>query len=332
MKLETSIRAVLLTVVVALFPLIPLVAAQEADLPAEITFETVDGDVSYTLDDLLAEIETEVVTIDDPYYGGEVTFEAFPLPAVLEFAGTDAVRGTALQFEAADGYGVALNRIDLQNPANTAYLAFRVVDAAEGDWDPIEFEGESINPAPFYLTWDVPADMFTPEELMEALPFPWQLTNISVTTPTELTIVTGDGETTYTRDDLLELVETQTVMVDDPLYEEAISFEAFLLADLLEVTGAVSADSSAILFQAADGYAVPMDLATLSRPGFEAYVTFATTDAEDGDFTLMALESGDVDPAPYYLTWIVPDGTFADNDEFLAQLPFPYQLIRITVG
>ncbi|MFN8455159.1 MAG: BMP family ABC transporter substrate-binding protein [Anaerolineae bacterium] len=145
----------------------------------DLTAETADGMKTFTLDELKENVKVDTFTINDPFYGAEKTYEGFWLKDLLDYTGTSALKGKLLIFRAADGYEVNLPLADLSNEQPQGFVAYKVVGAAEGDWDMIPFNGGEVNPGPYYMVWGY-TEGSSDEDLTESHPWPWQLVEIEV--------------------------------------------------------------------------------------------------------------------------------------------------------
>jgi mono/diheme cytochrome c family protein len=117
---------------------------------------------------LLAEIKSEVVETNDPYYQRRKRFLALPLAQVLArgFPGVD-LRNEELALRALDGYAVPIAGFRLLGP--DAYLAVADLDAPQ--WEPIG--PRRVSPAPFYLIWKELG-----QKDLASYPRPWALFEI----------------------------------------------------------------------------------------------------------------------------------------------------------
>lgn len=127
----------------------------------------------FTLDALKTKLEVHQVTVDDPLYKKEKTFQAFRLAdiAKLGFERTSAqLADHAFVLTALDGYTVNIDGARLIEKGG--FVAFDDVSHADG-WEPIE--ERKADPAPLYLVWT--GDQQREEKLY---PRPWQLTEFSI--------------------------------------------------------------------------------------------------------------------------------------------------------
>lgn len=116
------------------------------------------------------------ITIDkDPVYQTQKRYHSYALKPLLaklraEYSGN--LDNAVLVFTASDGYKVAMSYADAANEAG--YLAFRDLDAAQGDWRPFKFGWDLATPAPYYLVWrKTGIDKWR-------FPWPFQLTHIAL--------------------------------------------------------------------------------------------------------------------------------------------------------
>ena len=95
------------------------------------------------------------VTLDDPVYHAQKTYEGYALaPLLAQIPGLEELRtqGAVAIFEAADGYKAVMSLDNALMPGGV--IARRDKDAPPGsDWLPFKQGKETITPAPFYLVW-----------------------------------------------------------------------------------------------------------------------------------------------------------------------------------
>ena len=124
-----------------------------------------------SLQQLLARVPAEVVSMVDPYYEKPKRFRALALRRVLDAGFPGGLGGDELIFRALDGYTVPMRAEAAR--ADGAYLAFEDVDVP--GWEPIG--PRRVSPAPFYLVWSRPE-----QQDLEGHPRPWQLASVEAAT------------------------------------------------------------------------------------------------------------------------------------------------------
>ncbi len=145
---------------------------------AELRFSR-DGSLVRTLS--LAELEAscavQTVAIEDPYYGRQKSFRAFPLDQViaLGFGETSQqLAGESFFLRARDGYVRPVTGRRMAEPGG--YLAFADAERARGSdpgWEPIA--RRQVDPGPFYLIWAQPH-----QRDVHRYPWPYQLVSIEI--------------------------------------------------------------------------------------------------------------------------------------------------------
>ncbi len=117
----------------------------------------------------------QVAIAKDPVYQTGKRFLAYPLRPLIRMLGKRFAgdpQQAVLVFTAVDGYKVSMAYADAL--AEDGYLAYRDLDAAQGDWIAFEFGRERITPGPFYLVWSKPGiDKWR-------YPWPFQLQRIAL--------------------------------------------------------------------------------------------------------------------------------------------------------
>jgi len=129
-----------------------------------------------TLEALRECCEPREVVIEDPYYGEEKRFRAFPLAAVLSrgFGETGRAASFAdaeLLLRARDGYTRTASGAQLLTDG--AFLAFADAEHPDGRFFPID--RRQLDPAPFYLVWQGEGHDDT-----NRWPWPYQLVEIEI--------------------------------------------------------------------------------------------------------------------------------------------------------
>ncbi len=137
----------------------------------------------------------------------------------------------------------------------------------------------------------------------------------------DLEVVRAGQSYHYTRADLERKLTIHTLTVADPDHDAPVSYDAFLLTDVLALSGVAASDGDELVFEARDGYAPTVAYAALATN--EAYIAFREH-ANPKGFGLVKQGKTWVSPAPYFLVWRA-------GKSLGAEFPWPYQLIRIEV-
>jgi mono/diheme cytochrome c family protein len=146
------------------------------------------------------------------------------------------------------------------------------------------------------------------------------------TNPTPLTLEAGNTKLNFTLAELKKKLPSQTVTIQDPVYNRAVTYDAFSFDDVLKLLkdpAKADTQSSAdeIVFGAVDGYAPSMPAAKLK--GHIAYLAYQEHGRKDGKrWGTFEQGKAKMTPAPYYMVW--KEGTSLGED-----YPWPYQLVRI---
>lgn len=136
----------------------------------KMTVEFPDSQKNFTLSELKELLSVKTLTLLDPVYKKEKTFEAFLLKDILALMGQMPSGVDEISFHAADGYAptTALKNLGKYE----AYVAFAEKGRADR-FEPVPQGKAMISPAPFYLVWDKkPKDV--------ELPAPYQLVKIEL--------------------------------------------------------------------------------------------------------------------------------------------------------
>ena len=142
-----------------------------------------------------------------------------------------------------------------------------------------------------------------------------------------LTFVTTTGTQAFTLAELKAALPTATLTVDDPVYEQAKTYEGFWLDDLLSYTKLLDAEGDMILFRAADGYETRLDREQMQQATARGLVAFRDMETEDG-WEPFTRGKAEMVPAPFYLVWAAAEEASAETFSWNAW-PWPYQLTNI---
>lgn len=138
-----------------------------------IQVATPAGQRKWTLSDLKGKIPTESLTIHDPVYKKQKTYDGFDLAKLLEVIAPKKAEGfDEIVFQAQDGYSPTISWKDAGT--RKGFLAFQEHGKKLG-WEKVRQGKAMLTPAPFYLVW---AD--APKNEIE-YPWPYQLVKIEIT-------------------------------------------------------------------------------------------------------------------------------------------------------
>ena len=152
----------------ALLILLFSTAAAQAAQPTSLLLKTPGHERAVSIEELQKALPLTQMTVNDPVYHSNKTYEGFDLAKVLRWAGLGSSGGDELIFHCEDGYSPTLDWKLFAG--HHALLAIREKGLKEG-WEKIRQGKQWISPAPFYVVWD------TSEE---AYPWPYQLNGIEV--------------------------------------------------------------------------------------------------------------------------------------------------------
>jgi mono/diheme cytochrome c family protein len=144
--------------------------AQAAEDPLSVTINGKES--SFTLAELRKEIKVVNVSIEDPVYGKNKSYDGFPLNDVLTLAGLarDA-KGDEVVFTAKDGYAPNVSFSELK--AHRAILTFQE-HGQQKRFSRIRQGKAMLDPGPYYVVWE------EGKELGDKVPWPYQLAKIEV--------------------------------------------------------------------------------------------------------------------------------------------------------
>ncbi len=130
-------------------------------------------ETSFTLAQLKSKLPVVTVTLHDPVYKKNKTYDGFKLIDLLNLAGLrPGSNGDELVFTAQDGY--APNTPFDALGKHPAVLAFREHGKKDFVFEKVAQGKAMITPAPYYLVWE------EGEKLAESVPWPYQLAQIEV--------------------------------------------------------------------------------------------------------------------------------------------------------
>jgi mono/diheme cytochrome c family protein len=125
----------------------------------------------------------------------------------------------------------------------------------------------------------------------------------------------------FTRAELERSLTNHVITVDDPDHDQAVTYDAFALNDILKLAGAEQGHGDELVFGARDGYAPTVAHALLAS--HTAYVAWREH-GNPQEWSPVKQGKAMVSPAPYFLVW-------AEGESLGAEFPWPYQLVRIEV-
>lgn len=131
--------------------------SSETLIGGTLSFVTAAGTQSFTLEELQAELPTATMTVDDPVYKEENTYEGFWLTDLLDYTNLLEGPGDVLLFRAADGYEARLDVARLDEAGLQGLVAYRDIHAEQG-WESFTKGNSELLPAPYFLIWGVPED------------------------------------------------------------------------------------------------------------------------------------------------------------------------------
>ncbi len=172
-------KAIGLVVLLSLALAPTLAGAAGGGAEDRLRFRDAEGStVVKTLASLLAECPARVVTVDDPYHGRSMAYDALELRCVLDagFAGRGgaaSLRDEGLLLRALDGYTRPTSGRDLLAPG--AHLAFGEPARPQPGERFTPIDRRQVDPAPFYLVW-TGAGRNDPHDT----PWPYQLGEIAI--------------------------------------------------------------------------------------------------------------------------------------------------------
>jgi mono/diheme cytochrome c family protein len=136
-----------------------------------------------------------------------------------------------------------------------------------------------------------------------------------------LQIVLPGMKTQFSLRQLQSRLKQASVTIYDPNYKQTMTFEGFLLTDLLKQAGLTdTTHGDEVVFTAKDGYSPNTSFQMIRA--HRAIVAFR----EKGKYAFDKLAQGKamVSPAPYYLVW-------EEGAKLADSAPWPYQLVKIEV-
>jgi len=144
-----------------------------------VKFTSADGETkSFSLAELIENVPTHEVTVHDPLYNKEKTFQAFSLRELIPYGFGQSAEELADQdivLGALDGYTVPTHGARLFEDGG--YAAF--ADEAPEGWEPIE--AKKADPSPLYMIWTKDT-----QQNEQTHPRPWQLVEFALSSHEKL--------------------------------------------------------------------------------------------------------------------------------------------------
>ena len=130
-------------------------------------------EVKLSLKEMKAKLKSATVTIDDPVYKKEKTYEGFLLKDVLQLAGAEpSTTAEEIVFTAVDGYSPNTTFANISK--YTGYLVFKEKGKKDFEFTKVAQGKTMITMAPYYLVWQ------EGKKKTEGVPWPYQLVKIEV--------------------------------------------------------------------------------------------------------------------------------------------------------
>lgn len=143
-------------------------SASASAVPAELKVVLSGRAQTLSLAQLKKRLKSATLTVQDPVYKKEKTYEGFWLADVLKLAGMTEAEGDEIVFTCADGYAPTLSFSKMK--AHKGLVAFREPKAKAG-WQKFQQGKAWMTPAPFYIVWDASH---------HEVPWPYQVVGIEV--------------------------------------------------------------------------------------------------------------------------------------------------------
>ncbi len=135
-------------------------------------------------------------------------------------------------------------------------------------------------------------------------------------------LISGEEVNSLDLNQLKENLEIHKIVFVDPMYEKEKRYDAFALADVLELgfgENWKSSDYTDVAFEARDGYTAVSSTSKLSEPG--GYVVYKDLDFEEWE----PVSIKDANPGPFYLVWTGVEQTTSNA------YPWPWQLASMNL-
>ena len=139
----------------------------------DLTIALPGKETKISLKELKTKLKVVSVTIDDPVYKKEKSYEGFYLTEVLKLAGAEqSTSGEEIVFTAVDGYSPNTSFANVHK--YTGVLVFKEKGKKDFEFTKVAQGKTMITMAPYYLVWK------EGKKLVEGVPWPYQLVKIEV--------------------------------------------------------------------------------------------------------------------------------------------------------
>lgn len=135
-------------------------------------------------------------------------------------------------------------------------------------------------------------------------------------------LVSGEEVQSVYLEGMEENLKVHKIVFKDPMYEKEKRYDAFALADVLELGFGEkwkSSEFTDVAFEALDGYTAISTTSTLQKP--EGYIVFKDLDYEDWE----PISNKGANPGPFYVVWTQENQTTAN------EYPWPWQLTSMNL-
>lgn len=139
----------------------------------DLTIALPGKEIKFSLKELKSKLKTVMVTIDDPVYKKEKSYEGFYLTEIFKLTGFEQTGGAEeIVFTAVDGYSPNTSFANLQK--YTGVLVFKEKGRKDFEFTKVAQGKTMITMAPYYLVWK------EGKKVVEGVPWPYQLVKIEV--------------------------------------------------------------------------------------------------------------------------------------------------------
>ncbi|MCB0125450.1 MAG: ABC transporter substrate-binding protein, partial [Caldilineaceae bacterium] len=128
---------------------------------------------------------------------------------------------------------------------------------------------------------------------------------VTAGTGPQLTFGNGDNVSSVSLAKLKTALPVVTLTVEDEVYDRPKTYEGFWLLDLLAYANLLDTAGDMLLFRAADGYEIRIEMAAVQQNQPRGFVAFRDVEAAAG-WEPFPKGKATITPAPFYLVW---DGT-----------------------
>ena len=152
----------------ALSVLLNIAVASAAD--PKLTLKTAVDTKTYSLKELHAKLKSVTVTIQDPVYHTEKTYDGFALEDVFQLLGPLPEDSDEWVFTALDGYAPSIS----VNAAKKFHPVLTYSEHGKKGYTKVDQGKAKVDPGPFYVIWK------EGKEVGEEFPWPYQLASIEL--------------------------------------------------------------------------------------------------------------------------------------------------------